>query len=35
MIRAEGLTHIALGRTEWGFGRDVCLTTENPQHLSL
>jgi|GEM_PF-5504230 hypothetical protein len=35
MIRAEGLTHIALGRTEWGFGRDVYLTTENPQHLSL
>ena len=35
MIRAEGLTHIALGRTEWGFGRDVYLTTENPPHLSL
>ena len=30
IIRAEGLTHIALGRTEWGFGRDVYLTTENP-----
>ena len=35
MIRAEGLTHIALGRTEWGFGRNVYPKIENPPHLSL
>lgn len=35
MIRAEGLTHIALGRTEWGFARDLYLKTKNPPHLSL
>jgi len=25
MVRAEGLKHIGLGRTEWGFGNDVFL----------
>ncbi len=25
MVRAEGIKHIALGRTEWGFGSDVYL----------
>ena len=39
LIRAEGLTHVALGRTEWGFGSDVYLTpsTTPPDavHLTL
>ena len=41
MIRAEGLKHIALGRTEWGFGSDVFLLPpagadiSNALHLTL
>lgn len=33
MIRAEGLTHIALGRTEWGFGSDVYLAPPDEADL--
>lgn len=39
MIRAEGLTHVALGRTEWVFGSDVYLTPnttlQDAVHLTL